>query len=48
MWTNSVSQGLIVGQRDVPAIESEMNGTMERAIEELLTPTPAPFLIQPN
>lgn len=48
VWTNSVSEDGTVGQRDVPAIVSEMNGTMERAIEKLLTPSPAPLPIQAN
>jgi ABC-type uncharacterized transport system auxiliary subunit len=48
VWTNSVSEVGMVGQRDVPAIVSEMNGTMGRAIEKLLTPTPTPFPIQAN
>jgi hypothetical protein len=29
-----------VGKRDVPAVVAEMNATMGRAIEKLLTPTP--------
>jgi ABC-type uncharacterized transport system auxiliary subunit len=41
VWTNSVSEVGTVGQRDVPAVVSEMNRTMERAIEKLLTPAPA-------
>jgi len=48
VWTNSVSEVGVAGQRDVPAIVSEMNATMGRAIEKLLTPTPAPFPIQAN
>ena len=48
VWTNSVTEVGLVGQRDVPAIVSEMNATMGRAIEKLLTPTPAPFPIQAN
>jgi ABC-type uncharacterized transport system auxiliary subunit len=48
VWTNSVSEVGTVGQREVPAIVSEMNGTMGRAIEKLLTPTPAPFPSQAN
>jgi ABC-type uncharacterized transport system auxiliary subunit len=42
VWTNSASEVGTVGQRDVPAVVSEMNRTMERAIEELLTPTSCP------
>jgi ABC-type uncharacterized transport system auxiliary subunit len=41
VWTNTVDEIGAVGQRDVPAIVSEMNQTMERAIERLLTPPPA-------
>jgi ABC-type uncharacterized transport system auxiliary subunit len=48
VWTNSVSEVGTVGQRDVPAIVSEMNGTMGRAIEKLLTPTPSPAPVQAN
>ena len=48
VWTNSVSEDGTVAQRDVPAIVSQMNATMGRAIEKLLTPTPAPVPIQAN
>lgn len=48
VWTNSVSEVGIVGERNVPAIVSEMNATMGRAIEKLLTRTPAPIPIQAN
>lgn len=41
VWTNSVSEVGQVENRDVPAVVSEMSRTMERAIEKLLTPTPA-------
>jgi ABC-type uncharacterized transport system auxiliary subunit len=41
VWTNTVDEIGTVGQRDVPAVVSEMNRTMERAIEKLLTPPPA-------
>ena len=40
VWTNTVDEVGTVGQRDVPAVVSEMNRTMERAIEKLLTPPP--------
>jgi ABC-type uncharacterized transport system auxiliary subunit len=40
VWTNAVSQTGTVGRRDVPAVVAEMNRTMERAIEKLLTPGP--------
>jgi ABC-type uncharacterized transport system auxiliary subunit len=41
VWTNTVDEVGTVGQRDVPAVVAEMNRTMERAIEKLLTPVPA-------
>ena len=41
VWTNTVDEVGTVGQRDVPAVVSEMNRTTERAIEKLLTPPPA-------
>jgi len=41
VWTNTVDEVGAVGQRDVPAVVSEINRTMERAIEKLLTPPPA-------
>jgi ABC-type uncharacterized transport system auxiliary subunit len=41
VWTNEVSEVGNVGQRSVPAVVAEMNRTMERAIEKLLTPAPA-------
>lgn len=40
VWTNTVDEVGTVGQRDLPAVVSEMNRTMERAIEKLLTPPP--------
>ena len=40
VWTNSVDEVGTVGERDVPAVVSEMNSTMERAIEKLLTLPP--------
>jgi len=46
VWTNTVSEVGTVGQREVPAVVSEMNRTMERAIEKLLTPPPAGSAIQ--
>ncbi len=42
VWTNAVSEVGTVGQHDVPAVVSEMNRTMERAIVKLLTPPPGP------
>jgi hypothetical protein len=46
VWTNTVDEIGTVGQRDVPEVISEMNRTMERAIEKLLTPPPAPSAIK--
>jgi len=40
VWSNAVSETGSVGQRNVPAVVAEMNRTMERAIEKLLTPAP--------
>jgi ABC-type uncharacterized transport system auxiliary subunit len=41
VWTNTVSEIGDVNKRDVPAVVSEMNRTMELAIKKLLTPMPA-------
>jgi ABC-type uncharacterized transport system auxiliary subunit len=41
VWNNAVSEGGDVNKRDVPAVVSEMNRTMERAIRKLLSPIPA-------
>ena len=41
VWTNTVDEVGTVDQRNVPAVVSEMNRTMQRAIEKLLTPPPA-------
>jgi ABC-type uncharacterized transport system auxiliary subunit len=41
VWTNSVSEVGDVNKSDVPTVVSEMNRTMERAIEKLLSPMPA-------
>jgi len=41
VWANSVSEAGTVAHRDVPAVVSEMNRTMARAIEKLLTPPPS-------
>jgi ABC-type uncharacterized transport system auxiliary subunit len=46
VWTNTVDEIGTVGQRDVPEVISEMNRTMVRAIEKLLTPPPAPSSIK--
>lgn len=40
VWMNEVSEVGTVGQRDVPGVVAEMNATMGRAIEKLLTPAP--------
>jgi len=41
VWSNSVSETGTVAQRDVPAVVSEMNHTMDRAMAKLLTPAPS-------
>ena len=41
VWSNAVSETGTVAKREVPAVVAEMNHTMERAIEKLLTPAPA-------
>jgi uncharacterized lipoprotein YmbA len=41
VWTNTVDEIGTVGRRNVRAVVSEINGTMERAIEKLLTPPPS-------
>ena len=41
VWSNAISEVGDVNKRDVPAVVSEMNSTMERAIEKLLSPIPA-------
>jgi ABC-type uncharacterized transport system auxiliary subunit len=48
VWTNEVSEVGTVGQHDVPAVVAEMNATMGRAIEKLLTPAPAPGGLRKN
>jgi ABC-type uncharacterized transport system auxiliary subunit len=40
VWTNTVDEIGTVDRRDVPTVVSEMNRTMERALEKLLTPPP--------
>ena len=40
VWTNAVSEAGDVNKGDVRAVVSEMNRTMERAIEKLLSPMP--------
>jgi ABC-type uncharacterized transport system auxiliary subunit len=41
VWNNAVSEMGDVNKRDVPAVVSEMNHTMERAITKLLSSMPA-------
>jgi ABC-type uncharacterized transport system auxiliary subunit len=48
VWTNSVSEVGDVNKRDVPAVVSEMNRTMERAIGKLLSPMPADVATGPT
>jgi ABC-type uncharacterized transport system auxiliary subunit len=47
VWTNTVSEVGDVNKRDVPAVVSEMNRTMELAIKKLLTPMPADVVTGP-
>jgi ABC-type uncharacterized transport system auxiliary subunit len=48
VWSNSVSEIGDVNLRDVPAVVSEMNRTMERAISKLLSPMPADAVTGPT
>jgi ABC-type uncharacterized transport system auxiliary subunit len=48
VWTNTVSEVGDVNKRDVPAVVSEMNRTMELAIKKLLTPIPADVAAGPT
>lgn len=41
IWSNAVSETADVNKRDVPAVVSEMNRTMQRAIEKLVVPLSA-------
>jgi ABC-type uncharacterized transport system auxiliary subunit len=41
VWSNEVSETGDVDKHDVPAVVSEMNRTMERAIAKLVTPVSA-------
>jgi ABC-type uncharacterized transport system auxiliary subunit len=38
VWNNAVSEMGDVNNRDVPAVVSEMNRTMQRAVEKLVSP----------
>ena len=48
VWSNAVSEVGDVNKRDVPAVVSEMNRTMERAIKKLLSPMPADVATGPT
>jgi len=48
VWSNAVSEVGGVNKRDVPAVVSEMNRTMERAINKLLSPMPADMATGPT
>jgi len=41
VWSNAVSEVGTVEKHDVPTVVAEMNRTMDRAIEKLLTPAPS-------
>jgi cholesterol transport system auxiliary component len=43
VWANTVSESASVSQRNVPGIVSEMNRTMDVAINKLLSTIPAPL-----
>jgi ABC-type uncharacterized transport system auxiliary subunit len=48
VWSNAVSEVGDVNKSDVPAVVTEMNRTMERAIEKLLSPMPADVATGPT
>jgi ABC-type uncharacterized transport system auxiliary subunit len=48
VWTNAVSEVGDVNKGDVPAVVSEMNRTMERAINKLLSPMPVGVATSPT
>src|ERR1700693_3361462 len=48
VWSNAASEVGDVNKRDVPAVVSEMNSTMERAIRKLLSPMPADVATGPT
>lgn len=48
VWTNAVSEVGDVNKRDVPAVVSEMNRTMDRAIQKLLSPMPVDVTADPT
>jgi hypothetical protein len=41
VWINAVCGVGTVEKHDVPTVVAEMNRTMDRAIEKLLTPAPS-------
>jgi ribosome-associated translation inhibitor RaiA len=41
MWTNTVDEVGTVGRHDVPTVVSEMNRTMQAAIDKLLATVPS-------
>jgi ABC-type uncharacterized transport system auxiliary subunit len=43
VWSNAVSEVATVSQRSVPGVVSQMNRTMEVAINKLLSTVPAPL-----
>jgi ABC-type uncharacterized transport system auxiliary subunit len=45
VWSNSVSEVGDVDKRDVPAVVSEMDRTMQRAIEKLVAPVSAQIAV---
>jgi uncharacterized lipoprotein YmbA len=47
VWSNAVSEVGDVNKHDVPAVVSEMNSKMERAIKELLSSMPADVATSP-
>jgi ABC-type uncharacterized transport system auxiliary subunit len=48
VWSNAVSEMGDVDKHDVPAVVSEMNRTMQRAIEKLVTPLSAGLAARPT
>jgi ABC-type uncharacterized transport system auxiliary subunit len=48
VWSNEVSETGDVDKHDVPAVVSEMNRTMERAIAKLVTPVSAQIAAAPS
>jgi ABC-type uncharacterized transport system auxiliary subunit len=48
VWNNAVSEIGDVDKHDVPAVVSEMNRTMDRAIEKLVAPLSAGWSVDPT